>query len=112
MTIDKRQVTREIRGKGYYHGVIMGVIMGLSWDYHRIIMGLSWDYHGIITGLSRDYHGIIMEYLGGIGSLGSLEQSNVLPLGVELKLRHWPSTALSFISRLTNMKPVFCHLQY
>ena len=88
-----------------YHGVIMG----LSWDYHGIIIGLSWDYHGTITGLSRDYHGIIMEYLGCIGSLGSLEQSNVLPLGVELKLWHWPSTALSFISRLTNMKPVFCH---
>ena len=24
-----------------------------------------------------------------------------------LKLRHWPSTALSFIFRLTNKKPVF-----
>ena len=59
-------------------------------------MGLSWDYHGIITGLSRDYHGIIMEYLGCIGSLGSLEQSNVLPRGVEFKLRHWPSTALLY----------------
>ena len=91
-----------------YHGIIMG----LSWDYHWIIMGLSRDYHGIIMGLSWDYHGIIMEYLVGIGSLGSFEQSHVLPLGVELKLRHWPTTALSFISRLTNMKPAFCHLKY
>jgi hypothetical protein len=36
-----------------------------------------------------------------------LEQLDVLPLWVELKLRHWPNTAHSFISRLTNKKPVF-----
>jgi len=52
--------------------------------------------------------GIILAYYVDIGSL---EKSDVLPLGVKLKLRHWPSTAYSFIYRLTNRKPVFPHLQ-
>jgi hypothetical protein len=38
-----------------------------------------------------------------------LEQFDVLSLSVELKLQHWPNTAHSFISRLTNKRPVFCH---
>ena len=28
------------------------------------------------------------------------------------QMRHWHCTALSFMSMLTNKKPVFCHLQY
>ena len=36
-----------------------------------------------------------------------LKHLDVLPLRVELKLWHWPNTAHSFISRLTNKKPVF-----
>ena len=71
--------------------------MGISWGYHGDIMGISWGYHGDIMGISWGYHGYKVV----------LEQSDVLPLKVELKLGHWPSTALSFISSLTNKKPVF-----
>jgi hypothetical protein len=38
-----------------------------------------------------------------------MEQLYVLSQRVELKLRHWPNTAHSFIGRLTNQRPVFFH---
>ena len=80
-----------IRDKGYH-----GDIMGISWGYH----GISWGYHGEIpkriTGILWGYYGYKVV----------LEQSDVELMKVEFKLGHWPNTALSFISSLTNKMPV------
>jgi hypothetical protein len=64
-------------------------------------MGISLGIMGISL---REYHGISWGYYG---YKVVLEQSDVIPLKVELKLGHWPSTALSFISSLTIKNPGF-----
>ena len=86
-----------------HHGDIKGISGGISWKFHgEIILGIAWGYQGYNIGILWAYH----------VDIGSLEKSDVLPLGLKLKLRHWPSTAYSFIYKLTNKKPAFHHLQY
>jgi len=89
-----------------HHGNIKGIsggdIMEISWGNYLGDGKLSWGYQGYSIGILLAYH----------ADIGSLEKSDVLPLEVKLKLRHWPSTAYSFIYRLTNKKPAFHHLQY